>query len=382
MALFSFFLQQWQSFFESPKDRLMKLVNVYHSTYQVSDVNLLEIERWIEKGITGRNRWQFWAKPVSPEDAWKELEYSAERAILGDNPSLLALYLKAGYPVDRPLSHNLRNNNLLLTTARSGSSSCLELLLQYQPNVLVLDADGKDIASLILREPFSDQEKTLSETTVFRMMELLLKHGFPVEGHPQAQASLLTKSLGLRNEEVCQLLLENHASICPQKPDDYALIHIWAHQGLGNTNTQTMSRLFDLLVKYGANPEELNDEGRTPLLAIAAFDGEMAHLMVNKGVSLKAKDAAGNNLAHLLALNYYYDSALVKIIRYRHPELLEEKNNLQQTPLDAVMEALGHPDLEPVQKHRLMQWKVQGQQQLLEQTTPIVQSKPTLSRRL
>ncbi|KAJ5804844.1 hypothetical protein N7474_010731 [Penicillium riverlandense] len=246
------------------------------------------------------------------------------------------------YEISMPLlyQHNVQYlaGSALHRCAASGQQIGIQRLLEFHADPNTIDEDGiqplalaingghRDIISLLIENGASLQMEdflpihhavSLDNHVVVQM---LLEYGGDINAADQFGCTALYQAVEYGHQDIAELLLYHGADVDmtgldTEETRSFRVSPLHAAADVGNKNMS----FFDLLFKYGADPNPVDDEGKTPLHWTANRDSvAKARVLLENGADVNARalngetplDTAiskGNNAVKQLLLSHGAD---------------------------------------------------------------------------
>jgi len=141
----------------------------------------------------------------------------------------------------------------------------------------------------------------------YKLINFLLNHGFSINSKPKYYYNSFLCMVLQQPENILELLLLNGAN-----PNNFNPLI----QATKNNNLYSIN----LLIKYGSNINQENDEGKTPLFYISKNMNFLENtlpileLLIKNGANVNHKDKKGNTILFLLSKIYVKNSIYFSII--------------------------------------------------------------------
>lgn len=128
------------------------------------------------------------------------------------------------------------------------------------------------------------------------MVELLLRRGAQVDAKaPNSSAAPLLYAASRRRLRICEILLENNATIESQNKDGRTALHLAAERG--------HTHVCRLLLNRGANKEARGNDGETPLLLAAQHNHwAVCSILLDRGADVETQCKCSNTRPLLVAV--------------------------------------------------------------------------------
>ncbi|WP_243042828.1 ankyrin repeat domain-containing protein [Dyella sedimenti] len=257
------------------------------------------IERWLNWG-----EWTRPARPLRPGD----LPTAAAAGALGAVDRLLEL----GFAVD---TRDHQGATALLHACGAGHREVAALLLDK-------GADASQAATNGMT-PLAAAVGARREALV----ALLLQHGVAVDQRLPGEATALMIAAAMGYPELAELLLDGGADVNAADARGHAALHAAAQFGFDHNDSLRARRLFDTLLKHGADVGLADKEGKTPLLLLLGAHlrpgspcdpthiGALVPVLLDAGAKLEHADQRGVTALHACAMHALLAPARVLLAR-------------------------------------------------------------------
>jgi ankyrin repeat protein len=207
-----------------------------------------------EAQLRARLNWPHWRLPL------RRLRGSdlPAAAAAGDLDAVTKL-LELGLPLD---ATDARGADALLRAAGCGHAHLVEALLQRGADPGRAAPSGATALSAAVTARRED------------VVAALLKHGVAVDQRLPAGATALMVAAALGFPEIAARLLAAGADVDARDERGTRALHAAAQQAFRSADTEGMRRLFDLLLRHGADVNAANAAGQTPLLLLLGGSAE------------------------------------------------------------------------------------------------------------
>ena len=257
------------------------------------------VERWLN--------WGEWARPVRPLRA-DDLPSAAK---VGATIAVERM-LELGFAVD--------------TTDRQGATSLLHACGAGQRDVAALLLDKGADATLAATNGMTPLAAAVSARRE-SLVALLLQNGAPVDQRLPGDATALMIAAAMGYPEIADQLLDAGADVNAVDARGHAALHAAAQFGFNSNDSLRARRLFDALLKRGADVSLADKEGKTPLLLLlgahlrpgsecdATHIGALVPVLLDAGASLEHADQRGVTALHASAMHALLAPARVLLAR-------------------------------------------------------------------
>jgi ankyrin repeat protein len=258
-----------------------------------------EMERWLD--------WRDWERPhrvLRPGD----LPSAASAGALNATQRLLEL----GFAVD---TQDDQGASALLRACGAGHRDVAACLL----------AVGAD-ASLAAHSGVTPLAAAVAARRDSLVM-LLLEHQVAVEQRLPNDATALMVAAAMGYPDIADMLLDAGAEVNAVDAGGRSALHAAAQFGFGHSDSLRIRRLFDSLLKHGADINLADREGKTPLLLLLGAqqrpgsDGDATHIgalvpvLLDAGAKVGHADERGVTALHVCALHALLPPARVLLSR-------------------------------------------------------------------
>ncbi|HEX7815596.1 ankyrin repeat domain-containing protein [Dyella sp.] len=257
------------------------------------------VERWLNWGQWSRPR-----RPLRPED----LPSAAAAGALSAVERLLEL----GFGVD---TRDRQGATALLHACGAGHRDVAAYLIQA----------GADIAATA-----SNGMTPLAAAVGARrdgLISLLLERGVSVDQRLPGDATALMIAAAMGYPEIVEQLLDGGADVNTADSRGHTALHAAAQFGFDHNDSLRARRLFDSLLKHGAQVDRADGEGKTPLLLLlgahmrpgsecdATHIGALVPVLLDAGARLEQADKRGVSALHACAMHALLPPARVLLAR-------------------------------------------------------------------
>ena len=257
------------------------------------------VERWLN--------WGDWKRPARPVRA-EDLPQAAAAGALTAVDRLLEL----GFAVD---TRDHQGATALLHACGAGHRDVAAWLLEKGADATLAANNGIT--------PLAAAVSARREALV----ALLLQHGAAVDQRLPGEATALMIAAAMGYPEVAEQLLDGGADVNAVDARGHAALHAAAQYGFDHNDSLRARRLFDALLKRGADVSLADKEGKTPLLLLlgaqlrpgsecdATHIGALVPVLLDAGASLEHADQRGVTALHACAMHALLAPARVLLAR-------------------------------------------------------------------
>jgi uncharacterized protein len=159
------------------------------------------------------------------------------------------------------------------------------------------------------------------------LVELLLGRGVPVDQRLVGETSALMIAAAMGHPELVERLLAAGADIHATDARGRAALHAAAQFGFEHNDSLRARRLFDALLRHGADANRPDSEGKTPLLLLlgahvkpgsacdATHIGALVPVLLDAGATLQHADQRGVTALHSCAMHALLAPARILLAR-------------------------------------------------------------------
>ncbi|WP_243048117.1 ankyrin repeat domain-containing protein [Dyella sp. RRB7] len=257
------------------------------------------VERWMN--------WGDWTRPARPLRA-DDLPLAAAAGALAAVDRLLEL----GFAVD---TRDHQGATALLHACGAGQREVAALLLDQGADATLAATNGMT--------PLAAAVSARREALV----ALLLQHGVAVDQRLPGDATPLMIAAAMGYPEIAEQLLEGGADVNAVDARGHAALHAAAQYGFEHNDSLRARRLFDALLKRGADVSLADKEGKTPLLLLLGAHlrpgsdcdpthiGALVPVLLDAGATLEHADQRGVTALHACAMHALLAPARVLLAR-------------------------------------------------------------------
>ena len=257
------------------------------------------VERWLNWGD-----WKRPTRPVRPED----LPQAAAAGALVAVDRLLEL----GFAVD---TRDHQGATALLHACGAGHRDVAALLLDKGADATLAANNGMT--------PLAAAVSARRESLV----ALLLQHSVGADQRLPGEATALMVAAAMGYPDIAEQLLDGGADVNAVDARGHAALHAAAQYGFDHNDSLRARRLFDALLKRGADVSLADKEGKTPLLLLlgahlrpgsecdATHIGALVPVLLDAGASLEHADQRGVTALHACAMHALLAPARVLLAR-------------------------------------------------------------------
>ncbi|WP_199100133.1 ankyrin repeat domain-containing protein [Dyella sp. ASV21] len=284
-----------------------------------------EVERWLNWG-----QWQRPARPLRADD----LPPAAAAGALAAVERLLDL----GFAVD---TRDHQGATALLHACGAGHREVAALLLDKGADTSLAATNGMTALAAAVsarREP---------------LVSLLLQNGAAIDQRLPGEATALMIAAAMGYPEITEQLLEGGADVNAVDSRGHAALHAAAQFGFTHNDSLRARRLFDALLKRGADVSLADKEGKTPLLLLlgahlrpgsecdATHIGALVPVLLDAGATMEHADQRGVTALHACAMHALLPPARVLLARGADRQAMDA---FGRTAAD-VARAIGYVDI-------------------------------------
>jgi ankyrin repeat protein len=258
-----------------------------------------EIERWLD--------WGEWTRPRRPLRA-DDLPAAAAAGALAAVERLLDL----GLPVN---TQDRQGATALLHACGMGHRDVAARLLDAGADTSLTAANGMTplAAAVAARRD--------------ALVALLLEHGVAVDQRLPGEATALMVAAAMGYPEIAEQLLDGGADIHAVDTRGHSALHAAAQFGFEHNDSLRARRLFDLLLKRGADVNRADKEGMSPLQLLlgahlrpgspcdATHIGALVPVLLDAGARIEHADQRGVTALHACAMHALLPPARVLLAR-------------------------------------------------------------------
>lgn len=246
-----------------------------------------EVERWLN--------WRDWSRPHRPLRA-TDLPAAAAAGALATVQRLLEL----GFALD---SQDEQGASALLHACGAGHREVAVALLEAGADATVAARSGVT--------PLAAAVAARREALV----ALLLQHHVKADQRLPHDATALMVASAMGYPDIAELLLNGDAEVNAVDDAGRSALHAAAQFGFENNDSLRARRLFDVLLKRGADINQADREGKTPLLLLlgahlppgsggdATHIGALVPLLLDAGAHVAHADQRGVTALHACAMH-------------------------------------------------------------------------------
>jgi ankyrin repeat protein len=257
------------------------------------------VERWLNWGD-----WKRPTRPVRPED----LPQAAAAGALVAVDRLLEL----GFAVD---TRDHQGATALLHACGAGHRDVAALLLDKGADATLAANNGMT--------PLAAAVSARRESLV----ALLLQHSVGADQRLPGEATALMVAAAMGYPDIAEQLLDGGADVNAVDARGHAALHAAAQYGFDHNDSLRARRLFDALLKRGADVSLADKEGKTPLLLLlgahlrpgsecdATHIGALVPVLLDAGAALEHADQRGVTALHACAMHALLAPARVLLAR-------------------------------------------------------------------
>jgi uncharacterized protein len=257
------------------------------------------IERWLN--------WGDWTRPTRPLRA-EDLPAAAKAGALAAVERLLEL----GFAVD---TQDRQGATALLHACGAGMRDVAALLLDKGADAALAATNGMT--------PLAAAVSARRETLV----ALLLQNQVAVDQRLPGEATALMIAAAMGYPEIAEQLLDGGADVNAVDARGHAALHAAAQYGFDHNDSLRARRLFDALLKRGADVSLADKEGKTPLLLLLGAHlrpgsecdpthiGALVPVLLDAGALLEHADQRGVTALHACAMHALLAPARVLLAR-------------------------------------------------------------------
>lgn len=257
------------------------------------------VERWLN--------WGDWTRPLRPLRT-DDLPAAAKAGALTAVERLLEL----GFAVD--------------TQDRQGASALLHACGAGHREVAALLLDKHADASLAATNGMTPLAAAVSARRE-ALVSLLLANGVSVDQRLPGDATALMIAAAMGYPDIAEQLLEGGADVNAVDARGHAALHAAAQYGFDHNDSLRARRLFDALLKHGADVSLADKEGKTPLLMLLGAHlrpgsecdpthiGALVPVLLDAGAALEYADQRGVTALHACAMHALLAPARVLLAR-------------------------------------------------------------------
>lgn len=283
------------------------------------------IERWMN--------WGAWTRPARPLRA-DDLPAAAKAGALTAVDRLLEL----GFAVD---TRDHQGATALLHACGAGQRDVAALLLDKGADATLAATNGMT--------PLAAAVSARRETLV----ALLLQNGIAVDQRLPGEATALMIAAAMGYPEIAEQLLDGGADVNAVDARGHGALHAAAQYGFEHNDSLRARRLFDTLLKRGADVGMADKEGKTPLLLLLGAHmrpgsecdpthiGALVPVLLDAGAVLEHADQRGVTALHSCAMHALLAPARVLLARGADRQAADA---FGRTPAD-VARAIGYIDI-------------------------------------
>jgi ankyrin repeat protein len=283
------------------------------------------IERWMN--------WGEWTRPARPLRA-DDLPAAAKAGALTAVDRLLDL----GFAVD---TRDHQGATALLHACGAGQRDVAALLLDKGADATLAATNGMT--------PLAAAVSARREALV----ALLLQNGIAVDQRLPGEATALMIAAAMGYPEIAEQLLDGGADVNAVDARGHAALHAAAQYGFDHNDSLRARRLFDALLKRGADVSVADKEGKTPLLLLLGAHlrpgsecdpthiGALVPVLLDAGAVLEHADQRGVTALHSCAMHALLAPARVLLARGADRQAADA---FGRTPAD-VARAIGYIDI-------------------------------------
>jgi ankyrin repeat protein len=258
-----------------------------------------DIERWLD--------WGDWVRPARPLRA-DDLPAAAAAGATAAVERLLEL----GYAVD---TQDRQGATALLHACGAGHREIAARLLEAGADPALATLNGM----IPLAAAVGARRDAL--------VGLLLEHQVPTDQRLPGDATALMIAAALGYPEIAEQLLDAGAEVNAVDARGHSALHAAAQFGFAHNDSLRARRLFDALLKRGAEVNRPDQEGKTPLLLLlgahlrpgsesdATHIGALVPVLLDAGAQLEHADQRGVTALHACAMHALLPPARVLLAR-------------------------------------------------------------------
>jgi len=257
------------------------------------------VERWLD--------WRDWSRPNRPLRA-EDLPAASAAGALATVQRLLEL----GFAVD---TRDEQGATALLRACGAGHRESAACLLEAKADVSLAASSGvTSLAAAVAAR----REATVA---------LLLEHQVEIDQRLPNDATALMVAAAMGYPEIIEQLLDGGADVNAVDSGGRSALHAAAQFGFEHNDSLRARRLFDSLLKRGANINHADNEGKNPLLLLlgaqlrpgsecdATHIGALVPLLLEAGAKVEHADQRGVTPLHACAMHALLPPARVLLSR-------------------------------------------------------------------
>jgi len=258
-----------------------------------------EIERWLN--------WGEWSRPRRPLRA-DDLPAAAAIGALAAVERLLEL----GFAAD---TRDRQGASALLHACGAGHRDIAARLLDADADISATASNGMT--------PLAAAVGARREA----LISLLLERGVAVDQRLPGDATALMVAAAMGYPDIVEQLLDGGADVNAVDSRGHSALHAAAQFGFEHNDSLRARRLFDALLKRGAQIDRADGEGKTPLLLLlgahmrpgsdcdATHIGALVPVLLDAGANLEHADQRGVTALHACAMHALLPPARVLLAR-------------------------------------------------------------------